>query len=74
MKLAARRRDLPALRRALSAMSSAEDKGRAKLISTYYDTPDRALGRRRMSLRVRGKCSESCQAKQEHQQDEIPPI
>jgi triphosphatase len=61
LKLAARTGDLPAVRRALEAMAAdgaaASDPppraSRARLVSTYYDTPDHALARRGSSLRVR---------------------
>jgi len=42
LKLAARTADLPALRRALAAMAKGKKTTRAKLVSTYYDTDDRA--------------------------------
>src|SRR5882672_2124464 len=53
LKLAARTADLPALRRALAAMAKGKKTTRAKLVSTYYDTDDRALARRGCVLRVR---------------------
>lgn len=57
LKLAARTGDLPAVRRALEAMASGPDAAprasRARLVSTYYDTPDHALARRGSILRVR---------------------
>ncbi|HTW54022.1 MAG TPA: CYTH and CHAD domain-containing protein, partial [Stellaceae bacterium] len=57
LKLAARIGDLPAVRRALEAMSAgaatAQRASRTRLVSTYYDTPDHALARRGSSLRVR---------------------
>jgi inorganic triphosphatase YgiF len=53
LKLAVRAADLPALRRALSAMAKGEKTARAKLVSTYYDTADRALAQRGCVLRVR---------------------
>jgi len=57
LKLAARTGDLPAVRRALEAMAArpggAARASRARLVSTYYDTPDHALARRGSSLRLR---------------------
>jgi triphosphatase len=41
------------VRRALEAMAASPGPSRSRLVSTYYDTPDRALARRGASLRVR---------------------
>src|ERR1700680_2311692 len=51
LKLAARTGDLPAVRRALEAMAGGGGVSRARLVSTYYDTPDHALARCGSSLR-----------------------
>jgi triphosphatase len=53
LKLAASAADLPELKRALVAMASASASSQSRLISTYYDTPNLALKRRGVSLRVR---------------------
>ena len=53
LKLAASEGDLPELKRALVDMAPESDSSRCRLISTYYDTPDLALKRRGMTLRVR---------------------
>jgi inorganic triphosphatase YgiF len=57
LKLAARTSDLPAVRRALesraASFGTAPRTSRTRLVSTYYDTPDRALARRGSTLRVR---------------------
>jgi inorganic triphosphatase YgiF len=44
---------LPALRRALGKLAAGRKLLRAKLVSTYYETEDRALRRKGLSLRVR---------------------
>jgi triphosphatase len=44
---------LPVLRRALGKLAAGRKPLRAKLISTYYETDDRALRRKGLSLRVR---------------------
>jgi triphosphatase len=54
LKLTARARDLPLLARTLEARAGhTRDGARARLVSTYFDTPDRALARRGLALRVR---------------------
>jgi len=53
LKLAAPAADLPELERALVEMAPGSVSSRSRLISTYYDTPDLALKRRGVSLRVR---------------------
>src|SRR6516165_3983585 len=53
LKLAAAAADLPELKRALVDMAPESASTDARLISTYYDTPDLALKRRGLSLRVR---------------------
>jgi triphosphatase len=53
LKLAARPGDLPVLKRALAAIPPGAVRSQEKLISTYYDTPERALQRQGLTLRVR---------------------
>jgi inorganic triphosphatase YgiF len=53
LKLVAQSGDLPVLRRALGRLAAGRKPLRAKLISTYYETEDRALRRKGLSLRVR---------------------
>jgi triphosphatase len=53
LKLAARPSDLPELKRALVAVTPDAVTSQERLISTYYDTPDRALRKGGMTLRVR---------------------
>jgi triphosphatase len=53
LKLAASAADLPELKRALVEMSPSSAGSDSRLISTYYDTPDLALKRQGVSLRVR---------------------
>ena len=53
LKLAASAADLPELKRALVEMAPTSAGSHSRLISTYYDTPDLALKRRGLSLRVR---------------------
>ena len=53
IKLATRDADLPALRRVLKDMAAGATARRLKLVSTYYDTEDRALVRQGLVLRVR---------------------
>src|SRR5215469_9244428 len=52
LKFAIDPQDLPAVRRAVAAMAQGRS-GRSTLVSTYFDTPDRALNKGRMALRVR---------------------
>jgi inorganic triphosphatase YgiF len=53
LKLAASAGYLPELKRALAEMAPASHSLCRRLISTYYDTPDLALKRRGLTLRVR---------------------
>ena len=53
LKLATRPADLPALRHALTAMAGTGSFRRSHLVSTYYETEDRALARMGVVLRVR---------------------
>jgi triphosphatase len=53
LKLSASAADLPELKRALVEMSPSSAGSDSRLISTYYDTPDLALKRQGVSLRVR---------------------
>lgn len=53
LKLVARGGDLPVLRRALGKLAVGRKPLRAKLVSTYYETEDRALRRKGLFLRVR---------------------
>jgi inorganic triphosphatase YgiF len=53
LKLAAPAADLPELQRALVAMARESASSCCRLVSTYYDTPDLALKRQGMTLRVR---------------------
>jgi triphosphatase len=53
LKLAVSAADLPELTRALVEMAPASASSQSRLISTYYDTPNLALKRRGLSLRVR---------------------
>jgi len=52
LKFAFDAQDLPALRRAVAAAAEGRP-ARSTLVSTYFDTPDRALNKGRMALRVR---------------------
>src|SRR5215471_2653976 len=53
LKLAAPAVYLPELRRRLAEMAPQAASSRRRLISTYYDTPDLALKRQGLTLRVR---------------------
>jgi len=53
LKLAARLADLPELKGALVAMAPGAVSSQERLVSTYYDTPDLALQRQGLTLRVR---------------------
>jgi len=53
LKLAASAVDLPELKRALVEMSPTAGSSQSRLLSIYYDTPNLALKRRGLSLRVR---------------------
>ena len=53
LKLAARPSDLPELKRELVAMTPDAVSSQERVVSTYYDTPDRVLQKGGMSLRVR---------------------
>jgi triphosphatase len=52
LKFAIDPQDLPAVRRAVAAAAQGRP-ARSTLVSTYFDTPDRALNKGRMALRVR---------------------
>jgi len=53
LKLAVRRGDLSLLTRALEQMAVPPGASRSKLVSTYYDSAERDLAGRKMTLRVR---------------------
>ena len=52
LKFAVDPRDLPALKRAVAAAAQGRP-ARSTLVSTYFDTPDRALNKGKIALRVR---------------------
>ncbi len=53
MKLATQPQHLPALIRLLEARAGSGIGREARLVSTYFDTPDGALARQGLTLRVR---------------------
>jgi inorganic triphosphatase YgiF len=52
LKFAVNPRDVPALKRAVASAAQGRP-ARSTLVSTYFDTPDRALNKGKMALRVR---------------------
>ena len=75
LKLAARPSDLPELKRALVAMTPDAVTSQERLISTYYDTPGRALRKGGMTLRVRTQAGRFIQTvkKDDRAQSGLPP-